>query len=152
MSFSGNEINWPLCFPVHTDQKTWSRPDSSSIAISSSCQIRCLITLWVESSIISIDSSITDNIIRKVINVCKKIVGPRMGPWLTPAFTEPLSALYYWEKKRNKAKYLTQNTIRLNFVKKTSIPKPIKSFEYIKCYSSSDTAWVGPELLKALAV
>ena len=32
-------------------------------------QIRCLITLRIEISIISIDSNITDNIIRKVINV-----------------------------------------------------------------------------------
>ena len=32
-------------------------------------QIRCLITLRIVSSIISIDSNITDNIIRKVINV-----------------------------------------------------------------------------------
>ena len=32
-------------------------------------QIRCLITFRVESNIISIDSNMTDNIIRKVINV-----------------------------------------------------------------------------------
>ena len=32
-------------------------------------QIRFLITLRIESSIISIDSNITDNIIRNVINV-----------------------------------------------------------------------------------
>ena len=32
------------------------------------------------------------------------------------------------------------------------MPKPIESFEYIKCYSSSAAAQVAPELLKALAV
>ena len=38
------------------------------------------------------------------------------------------------EKRRNKAKYLTWNSVRLKFVKKTSMPNPVKSFEYIKCY------------------
>ena len=41
------------------------------------------------------------------------------------------------EKRRNKAKYLTWNSIRLKFVKKTSMPNPVKSLGYIKCYSSS---------------
>ena len=35
------------------------------------------------------------------------------------------------------AKYLTKNFTRLKFVKKTSIPSPVESLEYIKCYSSS---------------
>ena len=48
----------------------------------------------------------------------------------------------YWrpsitEKRRNKAKYLTWNYIRLMFVKKNDMPIPVKSLEYIKCYSSS---------------
>ena len=33
-------------------------------------QIRCLITLRVENNIMKIDDNITDNIIRKVANVC----------------------------------------------------------------------------------
>ena len=41
------------------------------------------------------------------------------------------------EKRRNKAKYLTWNSIRLKFVKKTSMPHPVKSLGYIKCHSSS---------------
>ena len=47
---------------------------------------------------------------------------------LKPAFTE---------KRRNKAKYLTWNSTRVKFVKKTSMPNPVKSLGYIKCYSSS---------------
>ena len=42
------------------------------------------------------------------------------------------------EKRRNKTKYLTWNSIRLKFVKKTSMPNPVKSLGYIKCYSLSD--------------
>ena len=48
------------------------------------------------------------------------------------------------EKKRNKAKYLTCNSIRLKFVKKTSMPNSVDI--------SSATARVAPDLLKALAV
>ena len=49
---------------------------------------------------------------------------------------EPLEDVYYWEK-RNMAKYLTWNFIRLTFVKKTCVPNPVKSLGYIKCYFSS---------------
>ena len=49
---------------------------------------------------------------------------------------EPLEAVII-KKRRNKAKYLTWNSIRLQFVKKTSIPDRVKSFGYIRCYSSS---------------
>ena len=41
------------------------------------------------------------------------------------------------EKRRNKAKYLIWHSIRVKFLKKTSMPNPVKSFGYIKCYSSS---------------
>ena len=41
------------------------------------------------------------------------------------------------EKRQNKAKYLTRNSIRLKFLKKTSMPNPVKSVGYIKCHSSS---------------
>ena len=43
------------------------------------------------------------------------------------------------EKRRNKAKYLTWNFIRLKFVKKTSMPNPVKSLGYIKCHSSNSS-------------
>ena len=49
---------------------------------------------------------------------------------------ELLEVVYYWEK-RNKAKCLTWNSIRLQFVKKTSMLNPAKSLGYIKCHSSS---------------
>ena len=48
---------------------------------------RCLITLGVESSIISIDSNVTDNIIRKVKIYSRKSAGPKMEPWVTVVLT-----------------------------------------------------------------
>ena len=41
------------------------------------------------------------------------------------------------EKRRNKVKYLTWNSIILKFVKKTSMPNPVISLGYIKCYDLS---------------
>ena len=49
-------------------------------------QIRCLITLKIESSIISIDRNIIDNIIRSLM-YSRKSVGPRMEPCTTPVLT-----------------------------------------------------------------
>ena len=43
-------------------------------------------------------------------------------------------------KTRNKAKYLTRNSIWFKFVKKTSMPNPVKSLGCIKC-SSSSSPW-----------
>ena len=86
----------------------------------------------------------------------RKSVGPRMKPWGTSALTEYSCQDFPWrttrshlllKKKRNKAKYLTRNFVRRKFVKKTSMPNPVKSLGYIKCYSSSS-----PRLLKTLAV
>ena len=48
-------------------------------------QIRCLVTLRVDCSIISINSNITDNIIRKVIDVHRKSREARKEPWGNPA-------------------------------------------------------------------
>ena len=48
---------------------------------------------------------------------------------------ETLEAVYYWEK----AKY-AWNSLRLEEFLKTSMPSPVESFEYIKCYSSSGTS------------
>ena len=84
----------------------------------------------------------------------RKSVGPRIEPWGTSALAryscdivnildipilsiQNLSKLSITEKRRNKAKYLTWNSIRLKFVKKTSMPNPVKSLGYIKCHSSS---------------
>ena len=40
------------------------------------------------------------------------------------------------EKRRNKSKYLTRKSIRFKFVKKTSMPNPVKTLGYITCYST----------------
>ena len=76
----------------------------------------------------------------------RKSVGPRME---IEEFQSNINWIFLWrlliqnhlklsvtEKRRNKAKYLTWNSIRLKFVKKTSKPNSGKSFEYIMCYSS----------------
>ena len=69
----------------------------------------------------------------------RKSVGPRMEPWGTPALTGYSCEDFpsRTEKRRNKVKYLTWKSIRLEFVKKTSRPNPVKSLGYIKCPSLS---------------
>ena len=56
----------------------------------------------------------------------KKTAGPRIEPWEILALTG-----YSCEE------YLTCNSIRLKFVKKTGMPNPVKSLGYIKRYSLS---------------
>ena len=79
-----------------------------------------------------------------------------MEPWRTPALTgyscesflSRTTQLPITEKRRNKANDLTWNSIRLKFVKKTSMADLVKSLGYIKCNS-----WgVAPDLPKALAI
>ena len=41
------------------------------------------------------------------------------------------------EKRRNRAKYLTWNSVRPEFVKKTRMPSSVENLGYIKCYSLS---------------
>ena len=73
----------------------------------------------------------------------RESVAPTIEPWWTPTLTGwrlPIQnhlILSITEKRRNNTKYLTINSIRLKFVKKTSMPNPVKSLGYIKCYSSS---------------
>ena len=84
------------------------RTDAGSKTNSSLPQIKCLLTLRAETSIISTDSNITDNIVRKVIKIFSvKDPGSRMEPSGTPALTGysaktfhpgPLEAIYYWKK------------------------------------------------------
>ena len=54
--------------------------------------------------------------------------------WRPPIQNHPKPSIT--EKRRNKAKYLTGNSIKLQFVKKTSMPNSVESLEYIKCLSS----------------
>ena len=49
------------------------------------------------------------------------------------------SKLSIIEKRRNKTRFLTWNSITLKLVKNTSMLNPVKSLGYIKCYSSSST-------------
>ena len=49
----------------------------------------------------------------------------------------PESRLLLRKKERNKAKYLTLNSTRLKFAKKTSMLISVKSLEYIMCYGTS---------------
>ena len=78
----------------------------------------------------------------------RKSVRPRMDPWGTGYS----SWIFLWrlpnqhhqklpitEKRRNKVKYLTWNSIRPKPVKKTRMSNSVKSFWYIKCYSSSSS-------------
>ena len=76
----------------------------------------------------------------------KKSVGPRMEPWGTIALTRyccedfpsrTIQSCLLLRKDETKPNYLTWNSIRLKFVKKTSLPNPVRSLEYIKYYSSS---------------
>ena len=83
----------------------------------------------------------TGNIIRKVINIRTKNRPLRDSSinwiflWRLPTQNHPKPSLT--EERRNKAKYLTRNSIRLKFVKNTSMPITVKSLRYIKYYSSN---------------
>ena len=66
LSFPSIEINKPLLNPVHRVSQIRFNFRSQFKLLP---QIRCLITFRLESSIIIIDSNITYNIVRKVINV-----------------------------------------------------------------------------------
>ena len=61
-----------------------------------------------------------------------------------------LEAVYYWEK-RNKAKEIP---VRIEFVKITSMLKPVEKLGYIKCYSSgsSDQAILSDTTVRRSAV
>ena len=51
---------------------------------------------------------------------------------------EPVIMLFIFiNESNNDQKYLTRNSISLKFVKKNSMPNSVKTFRYIKCYSSS---------------
>ena len=87
--------------------------------------------------------------LRRSLIYSRKSESSRMESWGSLALTryscedfhpDPLNAIYYlekMEKRRNKAKHLTWNFVRLKFVKKISMPNPVKSLGYIKCYSLS---------------
>ena len=101
-------------------------------------------TLRIESSIISIDGNITDSIIRKVINVYRRSVGPRMESWGIPALTgyscEDLPSKTTQNHLLLRKEEIRSNIwpdLRLRFLKKAGMLNSVESLGYIKCYSSS---------------
>ena len=46
---------------------------------------------------------------------------------IAKTFIQNHPKLFITEKRRNKASYLSQNFIRLKFLKKTNMPNPVKS-------------------------
>ena len=92
-------------------------------------RVKWFVTWWLESSIISSDSNLTQNIIREIIKVEKKemdqdriLTHSRLKHgtlrwWLVLLDNSYFSATKKWP---NKKKHLTIKTIKLNFVKKTS--------------------------------
>ena len=113
LSFSSTEINKPLPAPVHCVSQIRFKFRSQFQLLP---QIRCPITLRIESSIISIDSNITDKIIRKIINVqqekCRTKNGILRNSSINWLFLGRLPTQNHLkqsitEKRRNKTIYLT---------------------------------------------
>ena len=116
-------------------------------------QTTCLITIRVEGSVISIDSNITDNIIRKVINVEQEKCRTKNGPlrnsniywiflWKFPIQNHRKPPIT--EKIRNTASYLTQD---LSLWRRTACQTLLKAWDI-----SSATARVARDLLRALSI
>ena len=116
LSFPSIEINKALLAPVHNVSQIRFKFRNQFKLLP---HIRCLITLRIESSITSTDSNITDNIIRKVINVLQEKCRTKnealwnfninwilkIEDWRLPIENQSMPSLT--EKRRNKAKYLT---------------------------------------------
>ena len=85
-----------------------------------------------------------------------KTVGPRREPWGTSSlaassyehfpFRTTWSCLSMRREKID-GKYLTWNSTMLMFLEKTTMPNPVQSLGYIKCYSLSSA-----DLSKALVI
>ena len=111
--------------------------------------IRIPIILGIESSTISIDNVVTDNIIRKIINgrkfhQCRSTALTRYSCRDFPLRTTRQRLLLKNEQTRLK---LNRNFIKREFVKKTIMPNPVKSLRSMKCYSSGNIKY-----LKALPI
>ena len=105
LSFPSIEIKKPLLVPVHSVSQMRFKFRSQFNLLP---HIRCLITLRIESSIISIVSNITVSIGRSSVH-SRKSVGARMDPWEMLALTGYsvktfdqvlLEMLYQLEKKK----------------------------------------------------
>ena len=108
------------------------------LALKSTRLFRCLIKHKVESSIISTDSNIMYNIIRKAIMYSREDGRSKNTSisWIFTRFIQSYSKLSISEKRRSTAKYLTRSSVRLKVLKKTSMPNPVENFRYIKLYRS----------------
>ena len=100
--------------------------------------IRCLITLLVQSSIISIDITILHITSSGRLLMCsRKSEEPIMEPWEIPAvtgyssrdFPSRITMLSITEKKWNKGKYPTWNSILFEFETKTSMSNPAECLD-----------------------
>ena len=140
LSFFTNELNKPVPAPVHSVLQI---SDSCSAANCNYCHLSHAWSL-LESTIIS--NNITDNIIKKAINVWWEKCMTKMKPWGIPAVTGYSSEDFpsrttfkpsITKKRPNKAINLTQNSISLNFLKKTNMRSPGNSLGYIKCFNLS---------------
>ena len=113
LSFSSIEVNKPFLTPVHSISQIRFKFRSQFYLLP---QIRCLMAFRIESSIISIDSNVINNIIRKIINVyqekCRTNNGPLSNSSINWVFLGRFPIQNHrkppiTEKRRNKIKYLT---------------------------------------------
>ena len=115
-----------------------------------------LITLRIERRIISIDRNTTDIIIRRSLMYSRKSVGQRTKPWGTLALTgyscEDFSSRTTWSplllwKEEIRPDIWPEITYNLSLWRKQVCQTLSKALDI-----SSATAWVAPDLLKALAI
>ena len=112
-------------------------------------QVICFVTWWVDSSIISLDSNLTSNIIRETIKVEKKEmvqdrilrhsrINSTLRRWIVLLDKSKLSTTKKWLIKK---KHLTISTLKFNFVKRTSsMLYPVK--RHLKSCSPNNTRGV----------
>ena len=103
LSFSSIEINRPLPAPVYKFSNVRFKFKSQLQLL---LQIKCLITLRVESRIIITDRNITDNITKKVINV------------------------EYEKCRTKKEQNLEEFQQKLDLLAETSHPEPLETAHY----------------------
>ena len=125
-------------------------------------RIRCLITLRIKSSIINIDSTITDNIIRhgtsgRSLRYSRETVGPRMEPWGTPALTG--YSCEEFSSRTTRSRLLLRKEEKRPYIW-PEIPHDLSLWRRPPCQTlskaldmqSATTAWVAPDLLQGLAI
>ena len=146
LSFSSIEINKPLPALVLSVSH---RSDWSSKVNSNGCQrsdawshLEWRVVSSAQIVILQRSSG------RSSLMYSWKSLQPRMNPWGTPALTGYSCEVFHPEPpkeiRRNKAKYLSWNSVKFKFAKKTRMPNSAESLGYIKCYRLSS-----PRLVKS---